>query len=124
MPIDGLTTTADTVLPGNYFVEKDTPVLYVNWVLNRLEEYYPQPEKFQPERWDKPQTPYAFLAFHGGPRQCLGLEMAYLEAKIMLCNLLRRYRFTHSTDPAHKVDVKQAIILTALNGMHMKVERI
>lgn len=124
VPIDGLTATEDTVLPGNYFVEKGTPVLYVNWVLNRLEEYYPEPERFMPERWDKPQTPYAFLAFHGGPRQCLGLEMAYLEAKIMLCNLLRRYRFTHSADPAHKVDVKQAIILTALNGMHMNVERI
>ena len=59
-----------------------------------MDKYWPDPERFDPDRHTTPAKPFTFLPFHGGPRLCLGMDMAYLEAKVALVRLLRRYRFS------------------------------
>jgi cytochrome P450 len=65
---------------------------------NRHPDYWDNPEAFNPERfrtkrWGQDEQ-YAYLPFGGGPRMCIGMNFAYLEAVIALSVLLPKYRLT------------------------------
>lgn len=49
--------------------------------LHYSEEFYKEPERFRPERWDEEcnKLPsYAIAGFGGGPRACIGKQLAKL----------------------------------------------
>lgn len=57
-------------------------------------------DSFQPERFEKPPKPGAFLPFSYGPRDCIGKHFAELESVIALAMLVKSYDFT--VDPNFK----------------------
>lgn len=52
---------------------------------------FPEPERFDPDRFIEKPQPYSLLGFGGGPRVCMGIAFAKLEMKILLAKLLRGY---------------------------------
>ena len=50
-----------------------TNVVYLTFIAGMNEKLFPNPDKFDPERWarDKP-NPFAVLPFGFGPRACYG----------------------------------------------------
>lgn len=55
-------------------------------------ELYPEPERFDPQRWlagERP--PFTYIPFGGGPRTCLGMHFALLQMHIVLALLLREF---------------------------------
>ncbi|MBD1825598.1 cytochrome P450 [Cyanobacteria bacterium FACHB-DQ100] len=59
---------------------------------HRLPELYPNPEKFDVDRWkDTKQKPFSLIGFGGGSRICIGLAFAKLEMKLIAAHLLRSY---------------------------------
>ncbi|WP_431977469.1 cytochrome P450 [Micromonospora haikouensis] len=65
-------------------------------VTQRLARYWDDPGAFDPERFTpdrvRARHRYAFFPFGGGPHQCLGMHLFYLEAQLIVANLLARYR--------------------------------
>ena len=48
----------------------------------------------QPERWlDDATRPRQYAAFGSGTHMCMGMHVAYVEAKLLLVHLLREYSF-------------------------------
>ena len=60
-------------------------------------EYYPEPYKYDPGRWLRPDpvpnAPYPFLGWGAGRHPCTGMKVAKLEMKLALVTLLTRYEF-------------------------------
>ncbi|XP_064940456.1 abscisic acid 8'-hydroxylase 3-like isoform X1 [Musa acuminata AAA Group] len=56
-------------------------------------DVFPDPEKFEPSRFDKPLKPYSFLGFGSGPRMCPGMHLAKLEICIFIHHLICRYKW-------------------------------
>ena len=56
----------------------------MNFVIGKKEEYFPNPEIFDPDRWgrDKP-NPFALLPFGFGPRACYGKIVLMLPVAIL-----------------------------------------
>ncbi|XP_076381684.1 cytochrome P450 9e2 [Megalopta genalis] len=65
------------------------------FALNNDPEYFPNPEKFDPERFSEENkariAPYTFLPFGIGPRMCIGNRFALMEIKIMMVYLLQKF---------------------------------
>ena len=78
------------------------------YAIHYMEEYFPEPEKFKPSRFlpeNKDQlTPYTFLAFVAGPRNCVGMRFALLEAKLTLSNIMLEFDFVRSSQTSVPLD--------------------
>jgi cytochrome P450 len=60
-------------------------------------EYYPEPHKYDPDRWLRPDpvpnTTFPFLGWGAGRHPCTGMKVARLEMKLTLAMLLTRYEY-------------------------------
>jgi cytochrome P450 len=82
---------------------KGTWVLMSPYITHRIPELFPEPYRFQPERWlSIRRSAYEFMPFSAGPRYCIGTSLAMMQLKIALTILFKRYRFT--LKPGTKVD--------------------
>lgn len=83
----------DTTI-GGYHVPAGTRVMISPFVTHRHPEFWPDPDRFDPDRFtgrqDRPR--YAYFPFGGGPRSCIGEHFALLEATVLLRTLLARHR--------------------------------
>ena len=63
---------------------------------HHMEEYWDSPEVFDPMRFTpdkvKARHKYAWVPFGGGAHMCLGLHFAYMQVKVLMAQLLQRYR--------------------------------
>lgn len=71
-------------LPGtDIVIEKDDVIIVPAFAIHRDEQYFPQPDKFNPDRFDvdsaaKAQLDRVYLPFGTGPRNCIGLRLVVL----------------------------------------------
>ena len=72
-----------------------TLLILSQWVIQRLPDIWQDAEVFKPERWDAEQNqqvpPGAYFPFGGGPRTCIGMPLAQLEARLILTSILQSY---------------------------------
>lgn len=83
-----------TVTIDNLTIPQGTRVVYNSWLLHRNPELWPEPEKFDPERFREGVEihPCAFAPFGLGERKCLGYQLALMEIKMIVCDITMRYR--------------------------------
>lgn len=97
------------------FIPKGSPIVIPIYAIHHLEEFYPQPEVFKPDRFlpqNKDQLiPYTWLPFVTGPRNCVGMRFALLEAKLTLCRLLLQFKFVKSDKTSVPIDLSSTTVL-------------
>ncbi|KAJ3659330.1 hypothetical protein Zmor_011020 [Zophobas morio] len=85
----------ELVTATGYKIPKDTFVHLHIYDLHRNPEFYPDPEKFDPDRFlpetTKNRHPFAYLPFSAGTRNCIGQKFAILELKAALYGILSKY---------------------------------
>jgi len=94
--------TKDYVLPGTDIVLKKEDMISFNAQgLHFDPEHWTNPTEFDPEHFSKEskatRNPYAFQAFGQGPRACIGMRFALLEAKVAVMAVLSKFSFTCGT---------------------------
>ena len=81
---------------GDYTFRKNTIILLPIYATHHLPEYYPDPERFDPERFspvnEKKIPRYAYWPFGAGPRVCVGSHLAMMEMHLVLARLLQQVR--------------------------------
>ena len=81
---------------GDYTIPKGTIVLVLQYLLHHDERFFPDPLRFDPDRWlpqrlaERPK--YAYFPFGAGNRVCIGEPFAWMEGILLLATLARRWR--------------------------------
>ncbi|XP_009991983.1 PREDICTED: cytochrome P450 3A12-like [Chaetura pelagica] len=91
-----------TVEINGVTIPKGMVVMIPAHVLHCDPEYWPEPEEFRPERFNKESKeafdPYTFLPFGAGPRNCIGMRFALLIVKVAVVVLLQNFSFRTCKD--------------------------
>jgi len=86
----GGTTLAGVSLPQN------TEVTMQAYDMHRDANTYPDPLALKPERWlnETAQMKENFIPFSYGPRNCVGMNLAWMEIRTLMGAIIRRYEIT------------------------------
>ena len=110
---------------GGYKVPKDMTIIISSYVTHRLPQYWEDPYKFDPSRFDKDRSigrsRFAYIPFAAGHRNCIGSYMATLQSKLIVTLIAQRYKV--SLAPGHKVELHAATTMRPKYGMKMNVDR-
>ena len=95
---------------ANYDIAEGTDIYLSPYILHRSEDFWPEPECFDPGRFGadnevvkKGERPY--FPFSLGPRRCLGEYFSFLEMKIHLGLLARKFRMSRTDTEAPPLDL-------------------
>lgn len=111
---------------GGYTVRAGTNVFILQWITHRDPRFFPEPERFDPERWRvdpvrSGRIPrFAYFPFGGGPRVCIGAGFAMMEAALLLATIAQRFRFTLLPEPP--VIPFFSITLRPRHGLPVRIE--
>lgn len=117
VPLMSRQAVADTRL-GEHPISAGTSIVMPIYAIHRHAKRWEDPDAFDPEREAKIPR-YQYLPFGAGPRICIGMAFAMIEATAMLATLLQHARFAplegHEPVPVARVT------LLPRGGMPLKV---
>uniref|UniRef100_A0A7S2Y0F8 Cytochrome P450 n=1 Tax=Fibrocapsa japonica TaxID=94617 RepID=A0A7S2Y0F8_9STRA len=123
----------DRVLAGEgeqkYFIPAGTSIMIGIQAVHHRADLWPEPNKYQPERFlakankdgSPAISPYTFLAFIEGPRQCLGQNLSLLEGKIVLSTLVQNFKFKVKEGAADVTKHPWMVPVIPENGLEIQV---
>ncbi|CDM97658.1 MAG: cytochrome P450 [Limnospira sp. PMC 1291.21] len=111
-------TTQAVELMG-YHIEPNIEVIGAIYLTHNDPTIYPDPKQFKPERFlDKKYSPYQYLPFGGGARQCIGMALAQYELKLVLATVMLNYQLTLANSQPAKA-ARRGVTLSATGGIPM-----
>ena len=128
VPQDGKVAAVDDTLPDGTHVPRGTIVAYFPWGMGRSEHIWgSDASDVRPERWlgggpivgpdgvRRQPTSFEFPVFQAGPRICLGMNMAMLEASVATAMLAQRFKF-RLADPERTHTYNSLGLTMSVNG--------
>lgn len=108
-----------------YTIPARSVVLMSQYITHRDPRFFPDPERFDPERWtteaQATRPKFSYFPFGGGTRVCIGEQFAWMEGILLVATLAQHWKMRLS--PGHPVDIQPLITLRPRHGMKMKLHR-
>jgi cytochrome P450 len=96
-------------------------VLISPWLLHRKASLWPDPHRFNPERFTAEPPRFTYIPFGAGQRICIGAAFAMTEAILILATIVQHYRLRLKS--GHPIEPQGLITLRPRYGMPMTLER-
>jgi cytochrome P450 len=109
---------------GDFYLPAKTTVLISQFITHRDERFFPDPLRFDPERFTAEakarRAKFTYFPFGAGMRQCIGESFAWMEGSLLLATLAQKWKLKLVT--GHRVEPEPLITLRPKYGMRMMVE--
>jgi cytochrome P450 len=132
---------------------RSTDIFISVYNMHRDERFWPEPDKFDPDRFLRPyrnpefpdwegydpskwmdngglyptemSAGFAYLPFGGGKRKCVGDQFALLETTAILAMVVRRFEFAFTAPTADPADVgtNTGATIHTKNGLWMRLTK-
>ncbi|MQA30923.1 MAG: cytochrome P450 [Luteitalea sp.] len=110
---------------GGYRIPAGSTVLVSPYLVHRHRDFWENPEAFDPERFapekSKDRPRHAYFPFGGGPRLCMGADMAMMESLLILAMVAQRYRI-HLVS-GHREEPECIIDMVPRNGVRAVLQK-
>jgi cytochrome P450 len=110
---------------NGHIIPKGSYVHVSQFLMHRDPRYFPEPERFDPERWTSEATAarprFSYFPFGGGGLQCIGEGFAWTQALLVIATLASRWRM--QLVPGHRIELEPQVTLRSRYGMPMTLER-
>ncbi|KIW28136.1 uncharacterized protein PV07_07818 [Cladophialophora immunda] len=97
-PLQRLVVAPEGAIIAGRHIKQGTVVAVPPFSIHRKETVFPEPDRFNPDRWLNKDDPVQlealrnyYIPFSQGPRACLGRHIAIIELQILISSLVRRY---------------------------------
>lgn len=115
--------TEKPVRIANFDLPAGTPIVCSIVLAQRRPEVYPDPLRFDPDRFlHKKFTPSEMFPFGGGLRRCIGMAFALYEMRIVLARIFERAELTLAPTRPIRVQ-RRSITLMPSDGLFVRLER-
>lgn len=106
-------------------IPKGSYIHVSQFLMHRDARYFPEPERFDPERWTKEaaaaRPKFSYFPFGGGGLQCIGDRFAWMQGLLVISTLASRWRIR--LVPGHRIVLQPQLTLRSRHGMPMTLER-
>jgi len=126
----GTTTETGGQLVGSHYIPPNTSVFVHFYSVHRDPRNFSCPDRFLPERWLSEEerihmepgfihNPSAFIPFSLGPASCVGKNFAYLEMRMVVCQIMHSFDIclAKEFDPAVYEDSLKDLFTMALGNL-------
>ena len=108
---------------GDYAIPAGSSILMSQYLMHHDFRYFPQPERFDPERWspqEKAKRPrFSYFPFGGGVRSCIGETFAWMEGILIIATIARRWKM--QVMRGHPLVLQPLVTLRPKHGMQMRL---
>lgn len=124
VPAIGRYITSEITLKTGYTLPVGTVVLMSIYWLHRNEKNFPNPSEFNPDNFLPEavanRTPFAYIPFSAGHRNCIGQKFAMMELKSIVTQIVLNYIIE---DSKPDVTLQMDIILLSASGHYISLKR-
>ncbi|KAH8411001.1 hypothetical protein KR222_006070 [Zaprionus bogoriensis] len=119
--------TQDFPVPdSSYTIKKGTPILISLYGLHRDATYFPNPDDYDPHRFDADNMNYdqtAYMPFGEGPRHCIALRMGKVNSKVAVAKILAN--FDIAPIPRKEIEFRfdPAPVLVPVDGLKLRLSK-
>lgn len=115
----------DDVQLGDYLIPKGSTLLVSEWVMHHNPRYFPDPEKFDPERWTPEsiasRPKFSYIPFGAGPHICIGEPFAWMEGTILGATVAQKWNVR--LEPGFPVEPQAMVTVRPRHGMRVLLEK-
>ena len=108
-------------------ITKDLMVGIPIYAIHHNPKFWPNPEQFDPERFSPQQKakhiPCSYLPFGNGPRNCIGMRLALLEAKLALVKIIQQFEINVVPQTDIPLKLKSGNTISPLHGVIVGVNK-
>ncbi|XP_067007539.2 cytochrome P450 6k1 [Anabrus simplex] len=101
-------------------IEKGTPIFIPLQGIQTDPQYYPNPERFDPERFNeegkKSRVPFTYMPFGEGPHNCIGMRFGLMSAKAGVLHILTKFVVEASEDTPVPLQMNTRGVVTTPKG--------
>ncbi|CAH1392174.1 unnamed protein product [Nezara viridula] len=117
--------TKDFKFQDGTSVKKGEQIVIPTFSIHRDPKYFPEPTKYNPDRFASSPQRGTYLPFGDGPRICIGKRFALNEIKIAMTRLLEKYSFETSSSNKEQIELNPwTDIVCPKNGLFVKIQKL
>ncbi|XP_014250636.1 probable cytochrome P450 6a14 [Cimex lectularius] len=119
--------TKEFTFPNGLVVKQGEKLIIPVFSIHRSHEYYPDPVKFDPERFgpDSFQKPCTFMPFGEGPRTCIAMRFALQQMKFCIAKILMFYRIKLNAKSKTPIELsKKTFITSTKDPLYFDLEKV
>uniref|UniRef100_A0A182PZ11 Uncharacterized protein n=1 Tax=Anopheles epiroticus TaxID=199890 RepID=A0A182PZ11_9DIPT len=114
VPLFGRKMQQNTEINGKIF-PAGSNVIVLPFFMGRDGDLFPNPEKFDPERFNVERSaektnPYQYIPFSAGPRNCIGQKFAVTELKSLVSKVLRNFELQPAEEEHEETFIAELIL--------------